>query len=146
MKAAKWTTWLSLILIAACAGWMIFDGIHALITGDYVTASTGAYAGQLGPWSNLVQAIGMDPYSIWMKLIFIVQGLGTLTIIVLFLLSKPRAWTGLLIAMLLGLWYLPFGTLINLIALILLLLTRREAMPARLINATITLAGSPGRD
>jgi hypothetical protein len=33
--------------------------------------------------------------------------------------------------MLLGLWFLPIGTLVNIMALILLLLTRRKAMPAR---------------
>jgi hypothetical protein len=131
MKTAKWTTWLSVFLIASIAGWMVFDGTRALIVGDYVTAHSGAYAGQLGPWSNLVQAIGIEPRSVWMKLFFIAQGLGTLTIVVYYFLNKPWAWTGLLIAMLLGLWYLPFGTLINLLALSLLLLTRRKSMPPR---------------
>ena len=110
---------------------MVFDGSRALILGDYVTPQTGEYAGQLGPWSVLVQAIGIEPRSIWMKLIFIIQGLGTLTIVVFHILNKPWAWTGLLIAMLLGLWYLPIGTLVNLLALSLLLLTRRKIMPPR---------------
>lgn len=131
IKARSWTTWLSLLLIAGIAGWMIYDGTHALIFGNYITPQNGDYAGQLGPWEILVQMVGIDPYSIWMKLIFVFQGLITLTVIVLFLLNKPHAWTGLLIVMLLGMWYLPFGTLINLIALMLLLLTRRNAMPPR---------------
>lgn len=131
MNLAKWTTWFSVLLIASTAGWMLFDGARALILGDYVTPQTGEYAGQLGPWSNLVQAIGIEPRSVWMKLIFLTQGLGTLTIVVYYFLNKPWAWTALLIAMLLGLWYLPFGTLINLLALILLLLTRRKDMPPR---------------
>ena len=131
MNTAKWTTWLSVLLIASTAGWMVFDGTRALILGDYVTPQTGDFAGQLGPWSNLVQAIGIEPRSIWMKLIFIAQGLGTLTIVVQYIRNKPWAWTGLLITMLLGLWYLPIGTLINLLALSLLLLTRRKTMPPR---------------
>jgi hypothetical protein len=131
MKNIRWTTWLSILMIAATAGWMFFDGAHALITGTYVILQTGEFTGQLGPWANLVQSIGIDPNSIWLKLIFIMQGLGTLTVVVNFILNKPWAWTGLLIAMLLGLWYLPFGTLINLLALILLLLTRRNNMPPR---------------
>jgi hypothetical protein len=131
IKARSWTTWLSLFLIAGIAVWMIYDGAHALIVGDYITPQTGEYAGQLGPWANLVQAIGVDPRSVWMKLFFVLQGSGTLTIVLLYLLNKPHAWTGLLIAMILGMWYLPFGTLINLLALILLLLTRRNAMPPR---------------
>jgi hypothetical protein len=131
MKTAKWTTWLSVFLIAATAGWMVFDGAHALVTGDYFTSQAGEFAGQLGPWANLMQVLGIDPLSVWMKLIFVVQGLGTLALVVSYILNKPWAWTGLLIAMLLGLWYLPIGTLVNLIALILLLLTRRKAMPPR---------------
>ena len=131
IKARSWTTWLSLLLIAGIAAWMIYDGTRAMFVGEYVTPQSGEYVGQLGPWAILVQMIGIDPYSIWMKLIFILQGLITLTVIVLFLLNTPHAWTGLLLTMLLGMWYLPFGTLINLIALMLLLLTGRNAMPHR---------------
>ena len=131
MKTANWTTWLSVLLIASTAGWMLFDGSRALILGDYVTPQTGEYAGQLGPWANLVHVIGIDPRSVWMKLIFITQGLATLVVVVSYILNKPWARTALLIAMLLGLWYLPFGTLINLLALILLLLSRRTNMPPR---------------
>jgi len=129
MKTTNWTTWLSVLMIAATAGWMVFDGANALITGNYVAPASGEFASQLGPWASLVQAIGIEPQSIWMKLIFIVQGLGTLAVVVSYMLNKPWAWTSLLIAMLLGLWYLPFGTLINLLALILLLLTRRKNTP-----------------
>jgi hypothetical protein len=75
--------------------------------------------------------MGIDPRTVWMKLFFILQGLATLTVIARFILDKPQAWTMLLSAMLLGLWYLPIGTFTNLLALILLLLTRRKAMPPR---------------
>lgn len=120
-----------MLMTAATAGWMFFDGTHALIRGEYYISQTGEFAGQLGPWANLVQSIGLEPHSIWMKLIFIIQGLGTLTVVVSYILNKPWAWTALLSAMLLGFWYLPFGTLINLLALIVLLLTRRNTMPPR---------------
>jgi hypothetical protein len=127
----NWKTWLSLLLIASSASWMIFDGARALVLGDYVTPQTGEYAGQLGPWTNLVEAIGMEPRSIFMKLIFVIQGLATMTIVACYILDKPWARTALLVAMLLGLWFLPIGTLVNIMALILLLLTRRKAMPPR---------------
>jgi len=130
IKAINWSTWLSLILIASTASWMLFDGARALILGDYVTPQTGEFAGQLGPWSNLVQAIGLDPHSVWMKLIFVIQGTTTL-IVAVYYVNKPWAYTGLLAAMLLGLWYLPIGTLVNLTAFSLLLLTRRKPMPSR---------------
>ncbi len=131
MKALNWTNWLSVLLITSVASWMIFDGSRALLVGDYVTPQAGEFAGQLGPWSNLVKAVGMEPRSVWMKGIFITQGLGTLIVIVGYMLNKTWAWSGMLIAMLLGLWYLPIGTLANLLAFILLLLTRRKNMPPR---------------
>jgi hypothetical protein len=127
----NWKTWLSLLLIASSASWMTFDGTRALIVGDYVTPQTSEYAGQLGPWSNLVQALGIEPRSLLMKLIFVIQGIATLTIIVSYILNRPWARTALLAAMLLGFWYLPIGTLVNLIALILLLLTKSKAKPPR---------------
>ena len=127
----NWKTWLAILLIASAAGWMIYDGAHALIVGDYVTPQTGEYAGQLGPWSNLVKAAGIEPRSLGIKLFFIGQGLATLASIIAYILNKSWARSGLLAAMLLGLWYLPIGTLVNLVALILMLLTRRIAMPPR---------------
>lgn len=131
MKTTPWTTWLPIFLIASTASWMIFDGSRALIIGDYVTPSTGEFAGQLGPWSSLVKTIGIEPRSTGMKLIFVIQGLSTLTVIGSYLVNKLWARTGLLVTMLAGLWYLPIGTLTNITALILLLLERRKSMPPR---------------
>jgi hypothetical protein len=131
MKITDWKSWLSLLLIASTAGWMVFDGTRALLLGDYVTPQSGEFAGQLGPWSNLVKAVGIEPRSLGMKLSFIAQGLATLIAVIYYILNKSWARSGLLTAMLLGLWYLPIGTLLNLTALILQLLTRRKAMPPR---------------
>ena len=131
MKITDWKSWLSVLLIASTAGWMVFDGTRALLLGDYVTPQSGEFAGQLGPWSNLVKAVGIEPRSLGMKLIFIAQGLATLIAVIYYILNKSWARSGLLTAMLLGLWYLPIGTLLNLTALILQLLTRRKAMPPR---------------
>lgn len=131
MKTLTWTTWICLLLIASTAGWMIFDGSRALIVGDYVTSTSGEYAGQLGPWANLVSVVGIDPHSLLMKLIFVVQGLAAWTVVICYLLNKSWARMGLFVIMILGLWYLPIGTLANLTALILLLLTWRNNMPPR---------------
>jgi bacteriocin resistance YdeI/OmpD-like protein len=131
MKTRDWATWFCLLLIASTAGWMIFDGSRALMVGEYVMPVSGEYADQLGPWSNLVQVIGIDPHSLLMKSIFIIQGAAALTVVICYLLNKAWARMGLFVVMVLGLWYLPIGTLTNLIALILLLLTRRIDMPPR---------------
>ena len=120
-----WKDWVIVILVAFTAGWMLFDGSRALIVGDYITPKTGEYAGQLGPWSNLVKTIGIEPRSTLMKLIFVGYGLSALIIVVCFLLGLTWARLALIIVCILGLWFLPIGTITNLIALILLLIGSR---------------------
>ena len=115
-----WKHWVVLGLILFTAGWMLFDGLRALITGDYVTPATGEYAGKLGPWSNLVNAIGIEPRSTLMKSIFFVYGFIALAVAVSFGLGLSWARGAMVIVCILGLWYLPFGTVANGIALIFL--------------------------
>ncbi len=99
---------------------MVFDGSRALVVGDYVTPDTGPHTGQLGPWSEVVQAVGIPPRSTGMKLVFVGYGLAYLVTTVAFLVRAPGARRSMIIVALLGLWYLPFGTLINLVVLALL--------------------------
>ncbi len=120
-----WKNWTIVILFALSAGWMLFDGTRVLITGDYVTPSTGEYAGKLGPWSTLVQAIGIDPRSTLMKSIFVIYGLTALVTAVCFALGFSWARGAMMAICILGLWFLPIGTVFNLVALILLFMTRR---------------------
>ncbi len=117
-----WSAWIVAALVVLNGGWMAFDGTRALIVGDYITPKTGQYAGQLGPWSKVAQAAGIAPRSTLMKSIFVVYGLVYLIVMVAFLLKASWAWSAMLIAAALGLWHLPFGTLINLIVIVLLLL------------------------
>ena len=121
------THWAILILVIVTAGWMAFDGTKALVTGDYVTPSKGRYAGQLGPWSRVVSAVGIEPRSDLMKSIFAFYGFVTIVILLFFLVGFSWAWWALLIAATLGLWYLPFGTAANLIVIALLLVRGRSA-------------------
>jgi hypothetical protein len=95
--------WLTVILVAFTAGWMVFDGTRALIVGDYVTPESGEYAGQLGTWSNVVKAIGIEPRSTLMKSIFVAYGLITLAIAVCFARGLPWAHTAFVIVCILGL-------------------------------------------
>ena len=119
-----WTSWIVVALTIVNAGWMVFDGTRALTVGDYVTPQTGEYAGQLGPWSTLVKAIGIEPRSTLMKLIFVAYGVVTIFIAICFALELPWAWWGMVIASVLGLWYLPVGTIMNIIVLVLLVFPR----------------------
>ena len=113
-----WSAWAIAGLVLLNAGWMAFDGGRALIAGDYFTPR----AGQLGTWSKVVGAVGIEPRSTSMKVIFLIYGLAYLGSTAALLLGAPWGWWGALLLAALGLWYVPFGTLINLIVIVLLLL------------------------
>jgi hypothetical protein len=117
-------SWIVIILALLDGGFMAFDGTRALIVGDYVRPQSGQYAGQLGPWAKLVKAIGIDPESTLMKLIFAVYGLMWLAVIVCFALQKPWAWTAMLVLAAGSIWYLWIGTMSSILQIILLLIIR----------------------
>lgn len=113
-------------LVLFTAGWMLFDGSRALIAGDYVTPAEGEYAGQLGPWANLVQRLGIEPRSTFMKSVFVVYGLLALATLGCYWAGYSWAGSALMLVCFLGLWYLPFGTIANLIVFFLMMVRRRR--------------------
>ena len=117
--------WITVFLALAHAGWMTFDGTRALITGDYVTAKSGKYAGQLGPWTYLAEAVGIAPRSTLMKSIFLVSGLAWLVGIAGFALGARWGWWAMVIGSVATAWNLIFGTVMNAIVLVLLVVLRR---------------------
>lgn len=117
MNRDRWIFFLVLIV----ASYMILDGVRALAVGNYLTPSTGEYAGQLGPWATVVSMAGIDPRSTLMKLTFVSYGILTSAMSVCFIRKLRWAKTGLLTMSLLGLWYLPFGAIINLVVIVLLM-------------------------
>ena len=111
---------------------MAFDGNRALFAGDYMTAGSGPHAGELGPWSKLVERAGIEPRSILMKTIFAAYGIIWLFIIMLFALRKSLTWDLMLLAAILSLWYLPLGTAFSALQIVLLGVLRwREAAQSR---------------
>lgn len=119
---------LTIILLAVLeGGWLLFDGVHGLITGDYVTPSSGPQAGQLGPWSYVVAAIGIAPRSTLMMGIHVVLGGTWLVVIVGFVRKTGWAWTGMFLCAVAALWYLPFGTMLSLLQIVLLVQLRKVA-------------------
>ncbi len=119
-----WYEWIIVACALIVSGWFVTDGSIALISGDYVTPKSGQYAGQLGPWAKIASAVGIDPRSTTMKLIFVVYGLIWLAVIVGFILGADWSWWAMLLAAALSLWYLPFGTLLGVIQIILLFVSR----------------------
>ena len=106
---------------------MTFDGTRALTVGDYVTPSSGAHAGQLGPWNYVVSAVGIPPRSTAMKVIFVVYGLSWLIIALGFAFRSYWAGPAMLIAAVATLWYLPVGTAFGILQLVGLIWLRRSA-------------------
>jgi hypothetical protein len=122
--------WVRLALVALGlveGAWMTFDGTRALTVGDYVTPSSGAHAGQLGPWSRIVSAAGIPPRSTAMKMIFVVFGLSWLIIALGLAFRSGWALPAMLIAALATLWYLPVGTIFGIVQLVGLIWLRRSA-------------------
>jgi len=101
---------------------MLFDGSRALVKGDYVRPHSGNYAGQLGPWSKLVSAIGINPESTVMKSVFVVWGLVGLIITCCYIKDMTWARNGMIIINILSLWYLIPGTINSALQIILLLI------------------------
>lgn len=114
----------AIVLALLNGGWMLFDGSRALVVGDYVTPKSGAHAGQLGPWAAFLAKAGLDPRSAGVKIAFVVLGLATLVAVAGHFLGAAWARPTLLIVAVLGLWYLPFGTIINAVLLVALSLQR----------------------
>jgi hypothetical protein len=123
--------WAVVALAVFNAGWMVFDGTRALVVGDYET-----FDGGLGPWAQIVEALGIEPRSTLMKSIFVVWGAVWLCVIAAFVRGVPRARTGMLVAAIASLWYLPMGTLLSVLQIVLLsLLARRERAVGRRLPA-----------
>ena len=122
----KSLAWIIVVLGLLLGAWLTFDGSRALIVGDYVTPSSGQYAGQLGPWAKVVSAIGIAPRSTLMKAVHVGLGTTWLVTTIAFGFRAPWAWTGMLACAIATLWYLPFGTIIGVIQIVLLLQARRK--------------------
>ncbi|MEE8137350.1 MAG: hypothetical protein V3T81_00515 [Thermoanaerobaculia bacterium] len=117
-----WLGWVVVALAVFEGGWFAYDGGRALVVGDYVTPTTGRFAGELGPWRHAVEAVGIEPRSTLMKSIFLGYGLAWMAVVVGFALKLHWAWWAMLAAAAGAAWYLPFGTLLSLIQIVLLLL------------------------
>jgi hypothetical protein len=96
---------------------MLFDGMHRLLAGSY-------FGGRLGPWAALVSAVGISPGS--MAPVFIVLGVLWLVGGVAFLLGARGAAGLLIVVGVISLAYLVFGTILSLLALAILLMSRKR--------------------
>lgn len=120
----KYLKWIVILLATLNFGYMCYDGSRALIQGDYLRPESGEYAGELGPWANVVSAIGIEPESTFMKAIFLVWGGAGLILMVCYAMEIRKAGNALLVFNIASLWCLVAGTLSSVIQVILLLIMR----------------------
>lgn len=113
--------WIVIVLALLQGGWLVFDGGRAFIVGEYVTPRSGPRAGQLGPWSLVVAAVGLNPRGTVVKSLHVLLGVAWIVAIVVFGLRPASGWSLMLICALASLWYLPIGTVLSIVILALLL-------------------------
>ena len=113
--------WIVLALALLQGGWLVFDGSRALIVGDYVTPASGPRAGQLGPWSRIVSALGFEPRSTVIKCLHLFLGIAWVIALVVFAVRPASGWWAVLCCSVASLWYLPIGTVLSIVVIALLL-------------------------
>jgi hypothetical protein len=114
--------WIIVSLALIEAGWMAFDGTRALVVGNYVTPKDG----RLGPWSKVVSSIGIEPRSTLMKTVFSVFGTIWLIVTIAFAANLGWANTAMFVCAVASLWYLPLGTILGLLQILLLAIWRHK--------------------
>jgi len=117
----EWLRWVIAALAFSEAGWMVFDGLRAVLTGEYTVPRSGPHAGQLGPWASVVSAVGIEPHSVGMKWFFVIYGAAWLALTVCFLANLSWAKWMMLLAAVGMLWFAPLGTLLSVLQIVLML-------------------------
>jgi hypothetical protein len=101
-----------LILALLNGAWMLFDGIHVLLKGKYFGPP------EPGPWSKIVEKIGVDPFSLGPVFIFL--GVVWILSVIGILQGVDWGWPLALIVAVCTLWYAPIGTVLAIFAILLL--------------------------
>ena len=117
-----------LLIAVVLGGWLAYDGSRAFLRGDYTTPNSGPHAGQLGPWANLVSRTGLDPRGTAVKAIHVALGLVWLTSAAAFFFRPAIGSVALLVSSVCTPWYLPIGTVLAIVELVLLLLPHLRAL------------------
>lgn len=116
---ALWPTRVAAGLGFLNGGYMIFDGLHRLITGDFVRIE-----GQLGPWADLASFVGIDPMG--MGIPFVTMGFAWCVGVVGLLMRRRWGRITVLALAVVSLLYLVFGTIVSAAILALLFLERGQ--------------------
>jgi hypothetical protein len=96
--------------------YMLADGIYVMLKGKYIGPE------KPGPWAWIFSKLNVDVFKLGP--LFLLLGLCWLVFLFAYWTSQPWAWWAGVIMSILTLWYLPFGTIISLALLIILLRNR----------------------
>src|SRR4030095_13722334 len=99
-------------------GYMLLDGIYVILKGKYIGPE------KPGPWANLFYKLGVDVFRLGP--LFILFGIAWLVFVFAIFTHQPFAYRLGIIISILTLWYLPVGTLLSVIVLLLLLLAKSK--------------------
>lgn len=92
--------------------WMLIDGVYVTMNGKYIGPENP------GPWASLLGLAGVNVFKLGP--LFIAFGLAWLVFVAGFLADAGWARTFGIVLSILTLWYVPFGTLVSVIVLIVL--------------------------
>lgn len=116
------------VIALVLGAWFTFDGSRAFLRGNYVTARTGPHQGQLGPWAKCVAAVGFEPRGVFIKSVHVFLGLLWIVSAGLFVVRPGTGWYAVLGSSVLSLWYVPLGTVLSIVELVLLFLPVARAL------------------
>ena len=101
-----------LVLAVINGGFMLLDGIYVMLNGKYIGPE------KPGPWASLISFTGVDVFKLGP--LFVVFGIAWLVFTAMYWQGVDAGRTFGIILSVLTLWYLPFGTLISIIVIVLL--------------------------
>lgn len=108
--------WIIIALGLITGGFMLIDGIHVMLKGKYIGPP------EPGPWAGIFNKLKADVFKLGP--LFIAFGLAWLVFVASFWTQKTWAYPLGIAVSVLTLWYLPVGTIISVIVLILLIRSR----------------------
>src|SRR5688572_18685278 len=90
--------------------WMLIDGVYVIVNGKYIGPE------KPGPWASIISLTGVDVFKLGP--LFVIFGIAWLVLSTAVWTEAEWAKGFAIILSIATLWYLPFGTLIALIALV----------------------------
>lgn len=106
-----------LLLSIINGSYMLVDGIYCLIKGKYIGPE------KPGPWANLFYKFKIDVFKL--SPLFILYGMVWFLFIFTLWTNQSYAFPFGIIISLATLWYLPIGTLLSLMILVILLASKQ---------------------